>query len=92
MPAVPTEASSKPHRCQHYTHSRGSHGILQARDDALSEVEDLRHEVADLRRMTSPQKTLRMSRSDSEEELPIEQVRDVVVTPHQIAYRCACSA
>lgn len=49
----------------------------QARDGALLEVEELRHEVADLRRMASPVKALRMSRSDSEDEDPLaEQVRD----------------
>lgn len=52
-----------------------SHASSQARDNALSEVEDLRHEVAALR-AASPVKTLRMSRSDSEEEeVPAEQVR-----------------
>ena len=49
--------------------------VLQARDGALLEVEELRHEVADLRRMASPVKALRMSRSDSEDEDPLgEQV------------------
>ena len=57
----------------------------QARDGALLEVGELRHEVADLRRMASPHKALRMSRSDSEDEDPLaEQVRDTGTgTPHR---------
>lgn len=61
-------------RCQALMPSDSNMLCRQARDAALSEVEELQHEVAALR-AASPIKTLRMSRSDSDsEELPPEQV------------------
>jgi hypothetical protein len=59
----------------------------QARDGALLEVEELRHEVADLRRMASPHKALRMSRSDSEDEDPLaEQVGNPCRAPCHLSF------